>query len=130
MSAVVSHITSEALSVKGFDAFADAEGTMPIVWFTAECITIVNSSAIRMRIQPRESDGQSYTAQHPDWEGLPVLIRSRKKEKREMPQRPNQTEQHTGAGKSNALRHAGEHSHAIQSPHPIEKAWRQLSPPK
>src|SRR5260370_21040627 len=39
----VSKYGSEALRSKGFVAFGSASGTMPIAWFTAECINIVSS---------------------------------------------------------------------------------------
>jgi hypothetical protein len=42
-NAAVSHITNETLSEKGFPGVALAEGTMPTVWFTAECISMVSS---------------------------------------------------------------------------------------
>src|SRR5260370_28548838 len=42
-NATSSKYGSEPLSTKGFVAFGSASGTMPIVWFTAECINIVSS---------------------------------------------------------------------------------------
>src|SRR6516162_221839 len=47
-SAAVSHITNETPSEKGFPGFGLADGTMPTVWFTAECISMVSSRLPRV----------------------------------------------------------------------------------
>src|SRR5215472_12702443 len=42
-NAVVSHITNVTFSANGFPWLRFTEGTMPTVWFTAECISMVSS---------------------------------------------------------------------------------------